>query len=445
MDGNNQVSVFLVGNTNDCNFNTIQEALDNVEENSVIQVKPGIYNEHLSFTKKVHLIGCNESIKDKSSAELPIVVLDSDKTCEIDIPVEIEGIIFTHKKDLQFDKLSSYIRTPLEFEEKKATEFKSLLLVNSKSSFKNIAILHAEWHGITFACEKASLETSFIYHGYSSGIYVGNESNAIINDCIIVNSNAMAIIVSSSATPKISFCKINKSSFMGIVTDENANPHFISCEIQDTKIAVNVKESSTGLYENCIIHNNSVMGIGVSDEAKPIIKDCEIFSSEIAINVSECSHPKLVRCEIYSNNIGIGTCGQSSTSVSSSDIYSNNVGIQLMGFSSGILNKCVIHDCKNFGIHLYDKDQKATVKNCVICKNDQGIIVSGGYLEIEISEIFENKDGVNVLGSVFVNYKKCNIHDNEFGIAGITSNVPAYDTIVKNNRKNDICLMSYLK
>ena len=438
-------NITVVGNTNDCNFNTIQEALNNVEEDSVIQVKPGIYNEHLSFTKKVHLIGCKESIKDKSSLELPIVVFDPDKTCEIDVPVEIEGIVFTHKKDLHFEKLSSYIKSPLEFEEKERTGFKSLFLVSSESSFSNIAILHAEWHGITFSGEKSNFETSFIYHAHSSGIYVGKESNAIINDCIINNSHFMAIFVSGTASPKISFCKINQCFGIGISTDENAKPHFISCEIQDTVMGIDIKESSTGLYEKCIIHNNKEIGIAVSDTAKPIIKDCEISSSGNGIHVSQDSNSKLIRCEIYSNSLGIAMGEQSSMSVSSSEIYSNDVGIQLMGTSSGILNKCVIHDCKNFGIHLYDKDQKATVKNCVICKNDQGIIVSGGYLEIEISEIFENKDGVNVLGSVFVNYKKCNIHDNEFGIAGITSNVPAYDTIVKNNRKNDICLMSYLK
>jgi hypothetical protein len=86
---------------------TLKEALKNIIENGTIILEPGVYKEHVNFDKKVKLVGATDSIMDKSSSELPIIVLDSTKSCEISAPVEIEGVVFTHEENLSFNNLQS--------------------------------------------------------------------------------------------------------------------------------------------------------------------------------------------------------------------------------------------------------------------------------------------------------------------------------------------------
>ena len=465
MDGNNQVSVFLVGKTNDCNFSTIQEALDNVEENSVIQVKPGIYNEHLSFTKKVHLIGCKESIKDKSSTELPIVVLDSDKSCEIDVPVKIEGIVFTHKKDLQFDSILSFIKTSLNFEDKEQEEFRSLLLINSESDFNNIAILCSEENGITFSGIKSSFTNSFIHHTAVAGIYVTRDAKPTINNCMITDSNSVGIRIDDSASPKIEYCKIEKSAGMGVCASGNANPTIICCTINDCAFGICIIESSIGTYKNCdihhnkigfnididnqispqisknIIHNNEAIGIVTKANSNARINDCEIFANGIGVMIDESSTLEIIRCEIYKNNDN-GIISISNVMMQYCEIYDQPLGIILQGSSNGFFGRCLIHDCKDICV-LIDSHTTTVIEDCVICKSGIGIYLKKGKLEISGSDIYQNTDfGINIATDRMGSYEYCNIHDNGTGIFGTSSQKPNFDTCnVCNNSKGNISFL----
>lgn len=436
----NKSKMFLVGKDNNCNFNTIQEALDNVEENSIIQIKPGVYNEHLNFTKKVHLIGCNDSIKNKSSNELPIVVLDSDKSCEIEVSVKIEGIVFTHKKDLQFDSISSFMKNSLEFEKKSVEDFKSLLWVKAESNFSNIAILCSEENGIAFSDLKSNLNNSFIFHVYSSGIYIAFETETIISDCIIADTTT-GVFVSNSATPKISHCLMEKNE-VGIFTDENANPNFIFCEIKASGLGVYLKESSKGLYEKCTIHNNRCFAIIIDDKSNPTIKDCEIFGNKDGgIFINGDSNSQIIRSSIYNNDNGLFFGGKTKININLCEIYDNNFGIDIEGDCIGTFENCLIYNNKKMGM-LIDGNNNPIVdliiEKCKILKNEIGILTSAkkGSLQIKESEICENSDiGIQIDCQLTHElYENCNIYNNNTGIYIIPSYKPNFNTCkVYNN------------
>lgn len=439
----NKSKITLVGNTNDCNFNTIQEALDNVEENSVIQVKPGIYNEHLSFTKKVHLIGCNESIKDKSSVELPIVVFDENRSCEINVPVEIEGIVFTHKKDLQFESLSTYIKTTLEFEDVDYTEFRSLFVINSESNFSNIAILSAKYYGITFNELKSNFKNSFIHHA-GIGLCVRKNATSIINNCTITNSNIMGIRICDSSTPQINSCKIDRCNKMGIYTEDTANPTFTLCELFGTLIAIQISETSVGLYENCNIHNNSCGirlcnsvtskinkctihnnefdGIMICDDSKPTISDCEIHGNDAGLGMNDNSTSVITKCEIHNNKkSGIHSHDTASATVRLCEIHNQPTGIQIQGVSHGLYERCLIYDCSEFGV-LHHGENVVTIKDCAIYKNAIGLMSCKG--KVIGSEIYQNSTGINLSSDSSSELDYCDIHDNNVGVTGTTNERP---------------------
>lgn len=352
--------VTVVGKENDCNFSTIQEALDSVEEDAIIKVKPGIYEEHLHFSKKVHLIGCTDTIINKSSNALPIVVFDSSKSCEIDVPVEIEGIIFTHKKDLHFDTVSSFIKTSLYFEaDKEVSDLEYLFVVNSNSSFLNIAILCSDGHGINFCDTNSIVSISYLHHMRGLGIFIEKNTTSLIDSCIISNSYSTGIYCCDASSPKIHNCKIcnnGEDGSGGVAITDKSVAIIDACKIHDGKLGlacaansnpkitntfifghiqgISVEGNSSGIYEDCSIYSNKQCGLGICDESKPIINKCKFFSNG-------------------QNGIIIG--GEVSPQVNNSEITNNGenyAGILCLENSRIYMKDSKSYGPKSYGIHL---------------------------------------------------------------------------------------------
>lgn len=352
--------VTVVGKENDCNFSTIQEALDSVEEDAIIKVKPGIYEEHLHFSKKVHLIGCTDTIINKSSNDLPIVVFDSSKSCEIDVPVEIEGIIFTHKKDLQFDTVSSFIKTSLYFEaDNEVSDLEYLFVVNSNSSFLNIAILCSDGHGINFCDTNSIVSISYLHHMRGLGIFIEKNTTSLIDSCIISNSYSTGIYCCDASSPKIHNCEICNNGEDGsggvAITDKsvaiidackihdgklglacvaNSNPKITNTFIFGQNQGISVEGNSSGIYEDCSIYSNKQCGLGICDESKPIINNCKFFTN---------------------GQHGIMIGGNASLCMNNSEISNNGAnyaGILCLENSRIYMKDCKSYGPKSYGIHL---------------------------------------------------------------------------------------------
>ena len=352
--------VTVVGKENDCNFSTIQEALDSVEEDAIIKVKPGIYEEHLHFSKKVHLIGCTDTIINKSSNDLPVVVFDSSKSCEIDVPVEIEGIVFTHKKDLHFDTVSSFIKTSLYFEaDKEVSDLEYLFVVNSNSSFLNIAILCSDGHGINFCDTNSIVSISYLHHMRGLGIFIEKNTTSLIDSCIISNSYSTGIYCCDASSPKIHNCEIcnnGEDGSGGVAITDKSVAIIDACKIHDGKLGlacaansnpkitntfifghiqgISVEGNSSGIYEDCSIYSNKQCGLGICDESKPIINKCKFFSNG-------------------QNGIIIG--GEVSPQVNNSEITNNGenyAGILCLENSRIYMKDCKSYGPKSYGIHL---------------------------------------------------------------------------------------------
>ena len=350
--------ITVVGKDPDCDFNTIQEAIDSVEEGIIIKVRPGVYNEHLRFNKNVHIVGCEDTIVNKSSGELPIVVLDSDHPCVISIPIEIEGIIFTHEKDLQFDSLISFVKNLYEFEnEPQYIEYESLFWVKSNACFVNIAILCSNGHGITISDSNATIDFSFIYRTNQYGIIIGNSASPSINNSIISTANfsclrsgdnsspkihnceiryskESGIGISETSTPKISNCKIHNNGCIGLACGGNSNPKIISCSIFGQKQGISIEGASSGIFEDCSIHSNKNIGIGILDESTSVITKCKIFSNEQnGIMMAGNAEPNISDCEISNNG-------------------ERYAGLVCIEDSTPIVKSCRSYGVSSYGLHL---------------------------------------------------------------------------------------------
>ena len=399
-----------VGKDEKADFKTIQEALNYVNENATIIVLPGLYDEHLIFKKSVHLVGCKEDIKNKSSKELPVVVLDSSKSCEINIPVEIEGIVFTHEKNLNFNKLNDFINQTIEFKDDvyedcdyDSENFKSLLWIKSNSHLKNIAVLCAEWYAVTFSKEKTVLENSVIFH-----------------------SNEVCLYIREDACPKISNCKISNSRCTGLVVLDDANPDFRQCEIYSHLFdGICISDDASGTYNDCDIHDNNSTGLEVHVNANPTVENCVIHgNSENGIYISGDATGIYQNCTIYDNKTegenypGVVACNNANPDFRQCEIYNHlSDGIWIKDNATGIYNDCDIHDNELRGLGVQDNANPMVV-NCDIHENSgNGILISGYATGIyQYCTIYDNKtEGENYPGVVVKenanpDFRQCEIY-----------------------------------
>jgi len=443
---------------------SIAEALSLIDNDGTIFIDPGVYKEHLDFTKKVKIIGVTDSIIEKNSNELPIVILDADKSCTISVPVEIEGIVFTHKESISFEKLGNYIDEANDSEKKRhifeqnGAGEKPLLYVESDAILKNIGVLYSQNGGISFS-----------------------KCSAIVEKSIISHSRKMGVLIKDSATPQLVDCFIHNNIRNGIVVKDDANPRITGCKIYNQlSNGIFVKNKAEGTFERCDIYGNKLHGIALSGRAAPNINECRIYENGeedgvcSGITILETASPKVNACDVF-NNAGAGVkwfasqsldewaessqkmeendkrWHKSSTRISFSSaggelcechIHDNKEnGVIVWGRAEPKIEKCEIHDNKtigecfpgvivgeqaspqmidcevfshlSYGIWLQSKAQ-GVYENCVIYNNEDGVYIQDSAKGVfSICHIYHNKiDGITIVDEANPKIANCNIHDN---------------------------------
>lgn len=344
----------VVGKDSLSDFSSIQQAIDSVPEDSIVSVKPGVYKENLVFTKKVCLAGSTDSIFQKSSAELPVVVFDKSKPCALDAPVEIEGIVFTHNENLKFDNLKNFAGEKKEFAglsdfsspNLDDANFSSLFVVKSESSFKNIGVLGSAGCGITFKGGKAELSNSVIFHCADSGIFcaknaepvisgttvsgcfkqgveMAGSSNPYFEKCEICGNLSSGIWLKEEARGKFENCRIFNNDDCGVDAGGSSETFFASCEIcRNFGNGVNLKGTSKLDFESCWIHENcggssdSFPGVAVQDKARPVFQMCEISDhASNGIYIKDSAGGTYANCNIHGNGWTPEFCNEGNGSV----------------------------------------------------------------------------------------------------------------------------------
>ena len=345
---------------------SLNEALELIIEDGTVILEPGIYRRHINFNKKVKLVGATDSIMNKSSSELPIVVLDSTKSCEITAPVEIEGVVFTHETNLSFSNLKKYAEEEYDLNKYIETyeyietydygddDFASCLLVNSDAKLKNVAVLDSLTYGITLAKTKGTIEDSIISHCYDNCLYCVEKTEATVEETKIINSQDYGVLVKESLNPSIKDCEIYGNAWGGL----------------------SVYDQASGTYTNCHIHDNQGCGLHIEGSSTPSLKDCEIYGHLFSgIYVGEQASGKYTNCLIHDSQ-GPGLCigGSSTPSFEDCKIHNNKKegeyypGVVVKESSNPSLKACEIYGHLASGIWVIDQ-AKGTYKNCYLHNN----------------------------------------------------------------------------
>ena len=456
----NSMNVVTVGKEKGCDYKTIQQAINSVAEGSTIHVLPGIYMEDLKFTKSVNLVGCEDYIAEKSSGELPVVVFSKNYSCKIDIPVNIDGIVFTQKQKLKFNNLRTYLN---KFEELEKPEnpgnyceenFQTILWLNTGCKLKNMAVLNGENYGITFSSGISLLEYSFVGKTKDNGlccceksspkikytnvvncrylnVYFGDNTTAELNNCNIYNSQSAGILARNDSECILKDCFIYDNNKEGVFIRDNAAPTITDCEIHDNECAgVRIVGSAVPTVTGCEIHDNKQNGILILDNAKPKIAGCKIHDNKTeghgypGVVADGESSPTIRNCEIYNHlSYGLWIKENAGGTYEDCDIHNNeSEGVRIAGSATPTVTDCEIHDNKQNGIWILD-NAKPEIAGCKIHDNKTedecypGVIASGDSSPaIRDCEIYNHlASGLWIKENAGGTYRNCEIYNNKSG------------------------------
>jgi len=410
----------------------IQQAINLVDVGGTVSVDAGVYKEQLVFPKSFKLVGARCSLLNKSSNSLPIIVLDSDKTCKLSKAVEIEGVVFTHNADLSFDNLNEYARTKKQFDANNLKDYgedgwNSLLLVECDSVLSNVGILDSENYGITFSKGNAKVINSIVSR-CEGCVYCVEYSNAMISESMISHSafSAGAVVVNKSK-PTIVDCEIFGHLF-GIFEMGSACGTYLDCDIYgNIACGVGFVDSASGSFRNSHIHDNKEDGFSIGGKSTPKIKCCKIHDNKTegenkpGITVWHESKPVITDCEIFGHlGDGISESDNACGTYSDCDIYGNSgSGVEVKDSASGAFKNCHVHDNKIHGFFICG-ESTPKIENCKIHDNKTekncypGIVVKNNSKPtITDCEIFGHLScGIWEKDNACGTYVNCNIHDN---------------------------------
>ena len=412
---NQNTDTLTVGFDDDCDFQSIQKAIDSLADGGTIYIRPGVYEEDLTINKDVSLMGLRfGDISDYASIDLPIIVLNPKKPCVIEREnVYLEGLVFTHDKNLSFDSMDDLISED-EYNciNKKwninSEDFKTLLWIQSDIQLHNSAILHSVTNGITFSKGNALVDDLLVYCAGDYGIWCAENASPHFTTVISMN-NSEGIYVTDNAEPIInnSCCLNNQNNGLLLVGKSNAVTNESKYNNNGSS-GVDIRDNATPLINDCNIYENSQSNLYISNNSKPEINNCRIEDgNDIGIKILNNSRPKISDCEIFNNaNCGVRVDNRANPDIIDCSIHNNSSnGLHIASDATGKYTRCEIYSNKRTG------------------KSYPGVVISDRANPIlDSCEVYDHlASGIWIKDNAKGTYKDCEIHDNKGGISKDTS------------------------
>ena len=264
---NNLKQSIIVSKNGDGDYTTIQEAVNNASEGSIVYVKNGSYSEIINIKKELSLIG-----EDKANTVI----------------------------------------NPISEKNKYA-----IRLGAPGSIIKNFSITNGAPGLYTTGIRISAIKTE-IYNCniYDTPVGIASwSSDGIINNCKFwgCEDEGIALIgnsLSSCNRNKITNC-IFYENCDGIELQYSSNNTISNCEFYEnthTGIDAIASSNNNNTISNCKIHNNEVHGIYISASSDNKILDCSILNNNDGnVIMNEYSHNNEIKTSVDSNLSSIKT------------------------------------------------------------------------------------------------------------------------------------------
>lgn len=331
-------------------FKTISEALQQANSDSIIMVKPGIYNESILIDKDRSIIGDGpvEEIIIEQSLSSCITVKAGNAT--------IKGISIRDKKNLR--------------KAMKKHKTDALLVMDGSLQLENCHISSLFGNGIK-AVEHATLTLNqcTIRTSLYAGLTLSNHSNAILRNCTIGLSYE-GFVISGNSKVEMDNTTINSLN-VGIKLTEQADINIRNSHITSDKIGI-FSDGGKLVLTDCTIDKAKA---GVSAYGGNItINHCDIINfKDTGIFIKLKGNVTIRNTKISGGKKGIFHCGDTLT-IENSHINGTKLAVSIVEAINSNLINAHFYDCR-YGIYVLNAE--VTAKGCHVYGNKTGVSVNG--------------------------------------------------------------------
>ncbi len=236
---NSKQNLIIVDKTDDSNYNSIQEAINDAKIGSTVYVKSGIYEEIIDIRKNINLVGedrkstilCPISNKNKYAVRLGAQGI---KINNFKITNRAPGLYTTGIKvissNVEIDACNIY-ETPV-----------GIAVWSEKATIKNSEFRNCVDEGIAFLGWKGhecnyNKVINCVFLDNCDGVELQYSSYNEIRDCRFINNTHTGIdaIASSNNNNKIINCEIKDNRVNGIYLSSSSDNEIIDCEITNNR------------------------------------------------------------------------------------------------------------------------------------------------------------------------------------------------------------------
>lgn len=444
----------IAGSTHECDYRTIQEAIEAVPHRWEIKLADEHYHENLEISKSVSI----SNLRDIREGRTPIIHMDKDYTLTIPESEDVlfGDIAFTQNHDIDIEGMYSIENSGTDDDalmidiDGKAVFIgcifthpasECIFIGNGDAKFTNCVFLRFPHDGIvasddaklkvnhtlftlggtaiTTMSENASIADSTVdrcTNGFASDI----NGHTVIENCVVKNASGYGFIACSFSSMEISGCQAENVSGSGFLVQDSS-----SCEIKDSTADKCFHGFTSDGNVRAAISGCSTKSCGIGFLTKQntrgvAISGCMAIESENhGFLFSNAVNAEITACTSSRNKqTGIGVLDSSAIIIRSCTAEGNNNGIQIENSKLTIENCTAIKNQKN-GIAI----TKNTEAECVGCHSEgngtSGLFVTdSAKLNVTSLEASQNGlSGIECSGTAVLKVEKCNLSRNRHGIS----------------------------
>ncbi|HEV7902271.1 MAG TPA: right-handed parallel beta-helix repeat-containing protein [Pyrinomonadaceae bacterium] len=345
---------FVVALDGSGDFLSLTDAVRRAPANSLLLVRPGIYNEGLLIDKSLEIIGdgaLGEIILRATTSSCLVMRTDAAIIRNLTLRGQSRA---GGANDEGFFAVDIMHGRPL---------FEACDI--SSDSLASIAI-----HNPTAA---PLIRNCRIHHGVDSGVYAFDGAQGLIEACDISENSNIGIAITSGANTNVRGCHIHDGADAGIVVWNRATTTVEGCDIYANRRAnVGISDASVATLRGCRIHDGDNTGIFAHRDGRATVEACNIYAhAEAEVAVTSGGEVRLHKCQIHD--------GQSH------GVFAQDAG-------RALLETCDVFRNRESGVHV-DANGAVIAHACRI--NDNGHVAvsceAGGAVEVVGCDLTQNR------------------------------------------------------
>jgi hypothetical protein len=345
---------FVVALDGSGDFLTLTDAVRRAPANSLLLVRPGIYNEGLLIDKSLEING------DGALGE--IIVRATTSSCLV---MRADAAIIRNLT----------LRGQARAGGANNEGFFAVDIMHGRPLFEACDISSDSLACIAIHNPTAAplIRNCRIHHGVDSGVYAFDGAQGLIEACDISENANIGIAITSGANTSVRGCHIHDGADAGIVVWNRATATVEGCDIYANRRAnVGISDASVATLRGCRIHDGDNTGVFLHRDGRATVEACNIYGhTEAEVAVTSGGEVRLLKCQIHD--------GQSH------GVFAQDAG-------SALLETCDVFRNRESGVHV-DANGTLVAHACRI--NDNGHVAvsceAGGSVEVVGCDLTQNR------------------------------------------------------